>query len=135
MPERPSTKTGTLGADTTFLIDFFKGEERAVAFMRAHARVLRVSELVIYEFLCGRLSARDEALFFDAMASFPSLEFNREAALLASEIFRGGQASGRTPGHRDTMIAGTYLAHGVRKIVTRDVAAFQNMSGIEVESY
>ena len=135
MSGKISTKIGIVGADTTFLIDFFKGEEPAVEFMRKYARVLRVSELVIYEFLCGNLSSDDQALFFDAIQSFSAVAFNREAAVHASELYRKGKSSGKTINHQDCMIAGSYLAHGVSHIVTRNKQHFHNMKGINVLDY
>ena len=135
MSEKTSTKIGIVGADTTFLIDFFKGEVLAVEFMRKYARVLRVSELVIYEFLCGNLSSKDQALFFDAIQSFTTVIFNREAAIHASELYRKGKSSGRTINHQDCMVAGSYLAHGISYIVTRNKQHFRNMKEITVLGY
>lgn len=135
MSEKISTKIGIVGADTTFLIDFFKGEEPAVDFMRAHARVLRVSELVIYEFLCGNLSPSDQALFFEAIQSFTTVPFNREAAIHASELYRKGKRSGKTVNHQDCMIAGSYLAHGISHIVTRNKHHFNDMKRVTVLTY
>jgi predicted nucleic acid-binding protein len=124
MREKRLTKIGTIGADTSFLIDFFKGDVAAVEFMRQHVRLLRVSELVIYEFLCGNLSERDEKIFIDAVQFFTALEFNREAAILGSQMYRKGKEEGKTVGHQDCMIAGSYLSHGVHKIVTRNTGHF-----------
>jgi predicted nucleic acid-binding protein len=135
MHEKTSTRTGIVGADTSFLIDFFRGDAGAVQFMRSHSRLLRVSELVIYEFLCGNLSLREQKLFFDAMQSFTTVEFNREAAILASELYRKGKQAGTSLGHQDSMIAGSYLAHGVNKIVTRNAEHFSRLKEIEVISY
>ncbi len=135
MPERKSTGIGTVGADTTFLIDFFKGVPEAVGFMRANARHLRVSELVVYEFLCGNLSPDQQKRFFDAMQSFPSLGFGREAAVIAGRLYRNAWEKGLVVGHQDSMIAGSYLSGGVQMIVTRNVKHFSSLEEIETISY
>jgi len=135
MSEKKSTRTGTIGADTSFLIDFFKGNEDAISFMRKNAKLLRVSELVIYEFLCGNLKKSEQEIFFDAMQSFTSVNFNREAAVLASEFFRNAKKKGKTIGHQDCMISGSYLASGIRIIVTKNTEHFKHLNEISVVSY
>ncbi len=135
MPEKKSTKIGTIGIDTSFLIDFFQGESEAVEFMKNNLFTLRINELIVYEFLCGNLSSNDENLFLKAIQSIPSLEFKRESSLFSSKFFRDGRKSGKTLGHQDCMIAGCYFSHGVSKIVTRNVKHFSNIKEIEVIEY
>lgn len=122
--------TGRIGADTSFLIEFFKGAEPAVAFMEKNAKRLVVSELVIHEFLCGNLTKNETLTFLGAMKSFPSVEFNRDAALISSVLFRDGKNKGRTTSHADCLIAGSYRAAGVTEIVTLNVKHFTGMQGV-----
>jgi len=135
MLEKKSIKTGIVGADTSFLIDFFKGEKGAVEFMQKHAKLLRVSELVIYEFLCGNLTKEQKEMFFEAMQSFVTVTFNREAGVFASEMFRNAKDKGKEVGHQDCMIAGSYVAHGVKLIVTRNDKHFKNINEVDVVMY
>jgi predicted nucleic acid-binding protein len=135
MSEKKLTKIGTIGADTTFLIDFFKGEKKAVEFMKLNSHLIRVSELVIYEFLCGKLGQREKRLFLEAIEHFGCIPFNHDAALLASEIFRNQKKTGKTIGHQDCMIAGSYLSHGVFNIVTRNKKHFEKITKINAKTY
>jgi len=127
--------TGLIGANTTLLIDFFKGEEHAVKFMREHSTVLVISELVIYEFLCGNLTQKEEHIFLGAMQSFPSVTVDREVATAASKLFRNGKKKGKPVGHQDALIAGSYLAAGVTEIVTRNVQHFSNIPDVKIHTY
>ena len=127
--------TGRIGADTSLLIDFFKGEEHAVNFIRAHAGELVVSELVIYEFLCGNITEKEQHIFLGAIQSFPTSQVNRSVALIASQLFRTGKKSGITVGHQDTLIAATYLAVGIKHIATRNAKHFTSLKDITVLEY
>ncbi len=135
MSEKKSTSIGTIGADTTFLIDFFKGEPKASEFMRRNARMLRVSELSIYEFLCGNLTDSQQQRFLEAIQSFSTTVFNREAAILGSQYFRCSKRSGSMVGHRDCMIAGSYKAFGINTIVTRNPKHFSGLPDLNVIQY
>lgn len=122
--------TGTVGVDTAFLIDFFDGDVGAVAFMRTYAKMLRISELVVYEVLCGKLTEKEKATVFSALQSFPALPFNRESALIASDLYRECKRKGTSVDHKDCMIAGSYLAHGVKTIVTRNKKDFERLQTV-----
>ena len=97
--------TGTIGVDTSFLIDFFRGEQSAVEFMRVHSGLLRVSDIVIFEFLCGKLTERQRTFFLQAMQSFSHVEFNAEAAISASDLYRNGKRKGKSVNQPDCQIA------------------------------
>lgn len=127
--------TGTIGIDTSFLIDFFKGDASAMEFMRTHSGLLRVSEIVVFEFLCGGLSQRQKSFFLQAMQSFPRVDFNAEAAIAASDVYRGAKRKGKAISQPDCQVAGCYLAHGVTSIVTRNVRDFEKITEINVLSY
>ena len=127
--------TGTIGIDTSFLIDYFKGESSAIEFMREHSGLLRVSELVMFEFLCGRLTERQKVFFLQAMQSFPHVGFDAEAAICASDMYRKGKKNGKTVNQPDCLVAGSYLANGVTSIVTKNSKDFEKIADIDVLSY
>ncbi len=127
--------TGTLGADTTLLIDFFTGLPSAVEFVKKNSRLIRVSELVVYEFLCGNLTEKESTVFLNAMQSFPSVGVSREAVLIASDFYRHGRRSGSLIGHQDCLIAGSYLAAGIKNVVTRNKKHFSKIKTINVIEY
>jgi tRNA(fMet)-specific endonuclease VapC len=127
--------TGQIGADTSLLIDFFKGKENAVDFVRKNAGVLVVAELVVYEFLCGNFTDKEQNVFLGAMQSFPTSNTDRNAVLLASRIFRSAKRSGTPVGHQDALIAASYLAVGIRQIATKNTKHFRNISELKVLEY
>lgn len=135
MSESKQTGIGLVGADTSLLVDFFQGDIGAVTFMRHHAGMLRISELVIYEFLCGNLTTKQQNIFFSGIQSFATVSCNREAVICASELFRSAKKNGTTVGHQDCLIAGSYLAHGVTFIATRNHKHFSSLPQIRTLSY
>lgn len=124
-----------IGADTSFLIDFLNGEEESVEWMEEHKNILYLCENVVYEFLCGNLSEKEKETFLGFVSQFPVLRFDRDAALKAAEIFRKGKEEGQSVPHPDAMISGTYAAHGIEKIVTRNPTHFEKIDTITVAEY
>ena len=127
--------TGVIGVDTTFLIDYFYGKSDAVEFMKNYFKLIRISELVIYEFLCGNLTINERDTFLKAIQSFPSVELNREAILISSDIFRKGKQLGTPIGHQDSLIAGSYVASGIKSLVTRNTKHFSKIKEIQTINY
>ncbi|MBR9701154.1 type II toxin-antitoxin system VapC family toxin [Candidatus Woesearchaeota archaeon] len=127
--------TGQIGVDTSLLIDFFKGEKKAADFMKKKGKYLVVSELVVYEFLCGNLKKREEAIFLAAMQSFPTVNVTRESATKASKVFREGKSKGKPVGHQDALIAGSYMSAGINQIATKNTKHFRNINGLKMETY
>lgn len=123
-----------IGADATFLIDFLRGEAKAVEWMAKNYDVLCLSENVVYEFLCGNLTESEIDRFFAFVSQFPVFSFNRNAAIKSSMMYREMKQKGKTVAHPDAMIAGTYLANSVNRIVTRNRKHFENLP-IRVMTY
>ena len=122
-----------IGADTSFIIDFFKGETNAAAWMKKNYELLCLCENVVYEFLCGNLKESEKESFLGFVSQFDVFAFDRNAVLKSSEIYRKTKKKGKQIAHPDAMIAGIYTANGVKKIVTRNPKHFRNI--ISVESY
>jgi predicted nucleic acid-binding protein len=124
-----------IGADTSFLIDFLNDQQNAVEWMDEHKNVLYLCENVIYEFLCGNLSEQEQETFLGFASQFPVLSFDRDAALRSAKIFRKGKDTGNSIPHPDAAIAGTYAAHEIEKIVTRNPDHFDTIDTITVLQY
>jgi len=124
-----------IGVDTSFLIDFFNGEEDAVNWMEENKDVVYISENVVYEFLCGNLDNGEIEKFLGFVSHFPIISFDRDSAIRSSEILRNQKRNGTRISHPDTMIAGSYLGHEIGKIVTRNPGDFENIQGLEVLEY
>lgn len=124
-----------IGGDTSFLIDFFKGEKGAVEWMDENKEALHLCENVVYEFLSGNLTDKEKQKFLGFVSQFPVHSFDRDAALESSEIFRSGKKRGETVPHPDAMIAGIYSSRNVEKIITKNPDHFKHAGGIEVIEY
>lgn len=124
-----------IGADTSFLVDFFKGDSKAVKFMEKNKENIYLCENVVYEFLCGNLNENEVEKFLGFVSQFNVFSFDRDSAISSSKIFRDSKRRGISIAHPDVMIAGSYLANNVDKIVTRNKKHFENINGLKVLSY
>ncbi|MFB6283381.1 MAG: type II toxin-antitoxin system VapC family toxin [Halobacteria archaeon] len=124
-----------IGADTSFLIDFFNGDEEAITLMDKHKDVLYLCENVVYEFLCGNLTRDERKTFLGFVNQFPVFGFDRESSLAAAELHRKSRKEGRQVPHPDGMIAGTYIAHGIGELITGNPGQFREIKDLEVITY
>jgi len=124
-----------IGADTSFLIDFFKGDDKAVSWMKVKNDLLCVNETVIYEFLCGNLKEKEKDLFLAFVSQFPVFTFDRNASIKSSSIYRDCKSKGKRISHPDAIVAGTYVANNVNKIITRNKKHFDVMKEVHIETY
>ncbi len=122
-----------IALDTSFLIDHFRGEEGTRALLEQED-ALCICEPVVFEFLCGNLSGREEGLFLRFASQLQTVTFERRGAREAARIFRAGKRKGKPVGSFDALIAGTLLAAGVKRIATRD-AAFDSIPGLKAVRY
>lgn len=128
-------ETGLIGIDTTFLIDFFKGDDAARLFMQQHKNRLIVSELVIYEYLCGTITPDHRDKFLTAITAFSQAPLDHATVQLSAMLFRLAKIAGHSLGNQDALIAGSYLSKGTRTIVTRNTRHFANIEGLKVLGY
>lgn len=121
-----------IGVDTSILVDFFQGKENIVNWFSENKDMIYVSELVVYEFLCGNLTSLQKEQFLGFISQIPTLKFDRNSTIKSSEIFRNCKKNGREIHHPDAMIAGNYLANNINKIVTNNIKHFQNIEEIKI---
>jgi tRNA(fMet)-specific endonuclease VapC len=120
--------------DTTFLIDWLRGSERArnkYEKLRAEElEQLSVSIITAYELEKGaRLSknpARDLKLVRDLLSELITLELNLPAVNLASELYSELSGKGKLIGEIDVLTAATCISSG-QTLVTND-AAFDSIA-------
>lgn len=124
-----------IGVDTSFLMDFLKGEEKAVKAMEKYKDSIYICENVVYEFLCGNLSENDINKFLGFVSQFPVVGFGRDAAIVSSKIFRDSKKKGDPVPHPDAMVAGSYLAENIDRIITRNKSHFEKIKGLKVLGY
>ena len=125
-----------IGIDSSILIDVLRGDVSLERLQKYSD--LCTSEVVVYEVSCGLYSSRNfhekkiaqfEAILDTFTYVFP---IDRRATLQAARIAGELLRTGRMIGHCDALIAGSFLANGCRKILTRNVSDFQRVQGLEV---
>jgi tRNA(fMet)-specific endonuclease VapC len=127
--------------DTCFVIDFLRGDPRAVAVMRLlqqGTRPLGISPHVEFELYAGiGRSSRPDAekqrieAFLAEIVRFP---FTSEAARTAGLLDAQLAAQGARAPLMDLLIGASAL-HAGEPLVTRDAGPFQRIAGLEVLAY
>ncbi|HII16306.1 TPA: type II toxin-antitoxin system VapC family toxin [Candidatus Woesearchaeota archaeon] len=128
-------------ADTTFLIDLLRGNERAVKFLKTVASPLKTTIINQYEVYVGLASLpgidlekkiKDTQHFF---SRFKILPLHEDAMLEAAKICGRLIQKGEDIGDNDCLIAGIALTHGISSILTRNAKHFERIRGIKIISY
>lgn len=126
---------GKIGLDTCFLIDFFKGDVKAIAAFEKYYERCTIHDIIIFEFLCGKLSEKQAALFEEKIDLLENVPMSRKAVSLASQLYRLNKKKGITLGKFDILIASIYMASDIKKILTRNKKHFKDIKGLQVIAY
>lgn len=123
--------------ETSFIIDFLKGAEDAIALYRAiKGQKLETTSVVAWEILrgpklSGRVKEYNEVIrFLDRLDILP---LTLTSSRIASEIELDLKDKGRSVNLIDVLIAATAIENN-SKLVTRD-EGYRNMPGLEVAFY
>ena len=122
--------------DFSFLIDYARGDDAAVAYLAAHdEEVIGASTIVLSELYRGMLITQDMTRE-EAMSKYRWVEavpFTNEGAAEAAEIYVELRADEEMINRSDIYIAGTARSLGVSLVVGDD--HFGAIDGLEVETY
>jgi len=124
--------------DTTFLIDFLRGDPSAIATMQEiKSSPLFTTEINVFELYFGAyLRGKNSVASTTALLSqLTVLDLDRRSTLRASAIAAELTRKGRSIDASDILIAGIALAHGVSKIVSRNAKHFEPIDELEVVGY
>jgi len=127
--------------DTTFLVDFFRGEEAAIVTMKKmensplYTSEINVFELVEGAYIGNRPVGQHLEKIFAVLSLLTVLPFDRKAALKAGMISGSLMKEGTKVGEADCLIAGVALANGISAVVTRNKKDFERMKEIKVIAY
>mgnify|MGYP001585103331 FL=1 len=129
-----------IGLDTTAIIDIFKKDINLKKLLESSDNNF-ISTAVNYWEIRGGLNPKDnkynleneyyENFFKDIVI----LDFDKNAVKKSSEIFWMLANNGEMIDDFDSMIAGTLLANGVTKIITKNKKHFERIKGLSVMSY
>ncbi|HID44086.1 MAG TPA: type II toxin-antitoxin system VapC family toxin [Archaeoglobaceae archaeon] len=130
--------------DTTFVIDLFKQEDKALKKAEEADRtpVLKaISIVTVHEILRGIYYLYEDkkleeklTLAESALSKFDIIPYGYTIAKKAAEIDAGLAKSGKMIAFPDVVIAATALAYNL-KLVTKNKKHFERIEGLEIESY
>lgn len=127
-----------IGLDTTFLIDFLKGDTAAVSKLAGLQDQLLTTQLNVYEVLVGLNLTHASKRHFEALHGFLDkitvLTMDPRSTSLAAELFGARMRRGERVEQNDGIIAGILKSRGCLRILTRNAADFKKL-GLEAVAY
>lgn len=122
--------------DATFLVDYARGDEDAIAYLTAHDKdVVGASTIVLSELYRGLVVTRDMNLT-EVTTKYEWVEavpFTNDAAADAAEIYAALRDEGQLINRSDIYIAGT--ARSLDSPLVANDGHFERIDGLDVESY
>ena len=122
--------------DASFLIDYARGDDAAIAYLAAHdEEEIGASTVVLSELYRGLMITQDMTQE-EAMSKYEWVEpvpFTNETAAEAAEIYVELRADGEMINRSDIYIAGTARSLGVSLVVNDD--HFAAIEDLDVETY
>ena len=126
-------------ADTTFLVDLWREQQRpgpAMRFAAQHADAsIAIAWVTAGEFLAGSISAGHDAGVVSAfLAHFSIVQSGREIITRYAELFAHLRKTKNLPGPNDLWIAAAALALGA-PVLTRNARDFRRVPDLQVIDY
>ena len=123
--------------DSTWIYDFLKGKQNAIAALDAvkSSHSLATTSINAYEIIYGLLRKNEMEKLVAVMQFFKSirmLDFDLIAADKAAQIGITLEKKGKTINEFDILVAGAMLTNGCHKIITENVKDFEKIGGITV---
>lgn len=128
-------------ADTTFFIDVMRGDDAAVATLalyEAEGWALHATQTTLHELHRGIAITHRPATSFQrlirGLQAIDVLATSHESARIGGQIDGALRAHGAAIDPEDCMIAGVAIVHGM-SVLTRNVAHFERIAGLQVQTY
>lgn len=127
-------------------MDLLRKDDAAISWLTSsEEQALYTSEVNVFELYTGlyriskntsksKMKKRAEELE-QVLTRMEVLPFEREASIESARLLADMMNKGKPVGARDVMIAGTTLANGIHRLLTRNTKHFQRISGLIIESY
>ncbi|HLC22709.1 MAG TPA: type II toxin-antitoxin system VapC family toxin [Candidatus Nanoarchaeia archaeon] len=125
-----------IGIDSSILIDILRGNVPPFEFGKDSS--LCTSEIVVYEVFCGlygssHFSGKKIDQFEAILDTFTHIfPLDRKASVFAAQIFGKLSKEGHMIQHSDALIAGSLLANGCTKFLTKNVKDFERIKDLEI---
>lgn len=132
--------------DTCYVIDLLRKKIKVSSLEQYTEEILFVSDITRFELYFGIFSNKELSDNIQAhrkrinkintlLAKFQTLSFEQKAAIEAAKILGTLELQGMKIDFRDGLIAGTGLANGINKILTRNMAHFDRIPRIKTCQY
>ena len=130
--------------DSSFMIDYLKKDKNAISvFNKYKYEKMFITDISVFEISKGlihsipkRKSAEKQFdIFFEFTGILEVLPLMNLFALEAAKISAELSLKGKRIDDNDCLIAGTMIANGVKKIITKNVKHFSRIKGIEAIGY
>jgi predicted nucleic acid-binding protein len=119
-------------ADTSLLIDYFRGVEKARFLGTAYEEgIVHIPAIVRYELLCGVRNPKHSKQRQRFLQYCPALDLTAEIADKAAELFTALRTGGRTTDNEDILIAATAIIHEL-PVATLNRAHFEGIPGLQI---
>ena len=106
--------------DTSFVVDLFRGDQKISGFLDAESATTAITYYEIMSYRRRRKLKSEGAIFERFFSEVPVLPFTRAAAEESSAITARLMDIGKPVNALDVLIAGTALANGAERLITRD---------------
>ncbi|MEM2106832.1 MAG: type II toxin-antitoxin system VapC family toxin [Candidatus Bathyarchaeia archaeon] len=123
--------------DTTFLIDLLRGQKPAMIAaqeLEGSGSEVYTTAINCYELLLGARRLRKVAETEALLADLAVLALTKEAASEAANLQDSLASRGETLDHRDALMLGIALAHGIKSVMSND-EDLRRVREIQVRSY
>ena len=127
-----------IGVDSSIIIDILRKKIDREKLQKFSEEDLWTTETVVYELLYGiyftgeKIAEKEQqiAAILDTFTYI--LPFDRKSAIKAANIGGNLARTGQMLDHPDTLIAGSLLAHGCTRFLTKNKRDFERIKELEV---
>ncbi|MBI2004484.1 PIN domain-containing protein [Candidatus Pacearchaeota archaeon] len=126
--------------ETTFLIDFFRGNKEAIEKykkIKESGKSLKVTAPSITEIISGaslNIKNEEKEKAIEFFSNLEILELNKKSAILSGEVEAELILSGETIGIIDILIGSICLSNN-ETLLTRNKKHFEKIKNLKIESY
>lgn len=131
-----------IGVDSSTIIDLLRNKLPATSLNQlSNDGRLCTSEVVVYEVLCGIYSAQHsgEQMLKELAAVLDTFTFifpiERATSIVAAQIAGKLSKAGQTIQHTDALIAGSLLANGCNRFITKNTKDFERIKDLQLIKY
>lgn len=129
-----------IGLDTSAIIDIFKGNKDIEELLLKTKEPLAATIISYLELFFGLnpenpMHATEGKYYLEFFKNLYNIDLTMESCEEASKIFWTLKKEGKTIEQFDCVIAGSFLANGINKILTRNSKHFENIKQLTVISY